>query len=75
MIITIEKKIGINSLSGGKKWGKNSGREKESRGKIYSLFPDVFPPIRYYRLGRKSLVTICSYLITLYFSSSRNFLT
>ena len=34
IIIIIEKKIGINSLSGEKKSGKNTGREKENRGKI-----------------------------------------
>ena len=32
----IEKKIGINYLSGEKKSGKNTGREKESWGKISS---------------------------------------
>ena len=37
IIIIIEKKIEINSLSGEKKSGKNTGREKESRGKIQSL--------------------------------------
>ena len=33
-IIIIEKKIGINSMSGEKNLGKNTGREKESRGNI-----------------------------------------
>ena len=55
----IDKKIGINSLSGGKKLGKNTGREKESRRKISSgknfvtckkfrhFSPTFFSPIRY----------------------------
>ena len=55
----IEKKIGINSLSGEKKLGKNTGREKESRRKISSgknfvtckkfrhFSPTFFSPIRY----------------------------
>ena len=34
IIMKIEKKIGINSLSGEKKSGKNTGLEKESPGKI-----------------------------------------
>ena len=34
IIIIQDKKIEINSLSGEKKSGKNTGREKESRGKI-----------------------------------------
>ena len=55
----IEKKIEINSLSGEKKSGKNTGREKESRGKISSeknlvtckkfshFSPIFFSPIKY----------------------------
>ena len=34
IIIEKKKKIGINSLWGEKKSGKNTGREKESWGKI-----------------------------------------
>ena len=65
IIIIIEKKIGINSLSGEKKSGKNTGREKKDRGKISfgknlvtckkisHFFQTVFSPIRY----NTSLVT------------------
>ena len=37
MIIIRDKKIGINSLSNEKISAKNTGREKESRGKISSV--------------------------------------
>ena len=35
--------MGINSLSGEKKSGKNTGREKESQRKIYSLAKNLVP--------------------------------
>ena len=54
----IEKKIGINSLSGEKKSGKNTGREKGSRkkfrrGKILSLAKNFVtsPRLFFRRLG------------------------
>ena len=55
IIIIRDRKIGINSLSGEKKSGKNTDREKESRGKISAgknlvtckksshFFPTFFP--------------------------------
>ena len=58
IIMKIEKKIGINSQSGEKKSGKNTGREKGSRkkfrrGKILSLAKNfvISPRLFFRRLG------------------------
>ena len=64
------KKIGIDSLSGEKKSGKNTGRVKGSRGKISlgknlvtckkfsHFFPTFFSPIRY-EINAGELLMLC----------------
>ena len=45
ILTIIEKKVGINSLSGEKNWGKILVGKKFSKlQKIYSLFPNFFFP-------------------------------
>ena len=48
ILTIIEKKVGINSLSGEKNWGKILvGKKFSQLQKIYSLSPNHFSPIRY----------------------------